>query len=104
MGTHTLSLTHTHHTHVHNLPNELLESEESARSVATTAEHDIGLDEEWSGGKIACSPRKRGEGAGHPHPDLSVSFWTEALFGARRPPDLCLGWERGFPSFARGRG
>jgi len=56
----------------------LLYSEESTRSVAAIAKHDIGLDEEWSCGKITCSPRKRGEGAEHPGPALSVSFWTEA--------------------------
>ena len=64
---------------MHGLPNKLLYSEESTRSVAATAKHGIGLKEEWSGGKIACFPRKRRvEGAGHPHPALSVSFWTEA--------------------------
>lgn len=74
----------------------MLYSEESTRSVAATAKHDIGLEEEWSGGKIACFPRKQGEGAGHPRPDLSVSFWT----GARRPPDLCLGWFESIISIA----
>ena len=33
-------------THVHNLPNESLYSEESTRSVAATAEPEVGLEEE----------------------------------------------------------
>jgi len=104
-----VSTTHTHtHTHTltYSLPNKLFYSEEPTRSVAATAKHDFGLEEEWKWEEQNLWLSKEVGARSLAYMPRSVLLFPDRrlLLGERRAPGWSLGWKRGFPSFARERG